>query len=218
VRLALILFLAPTGATECSTYRYRWSGLCIDGTSNGASNCQCTEYSGSGVTEQHCRQNCDMTAGCTGYAFHGGGHCKVYTSTFTQWTHTEHYLLYTCYGRDGCPPSSPPPGPESPDPSPPPTLSPAPFWQASPPSSSTVEATAEWQAHCCSAADEDLSQRRLKEAVANPYTDFVTAMRRLPKLQQHLTMQAPANGDWSDPHAEDSRDQDPDQESRWHNH
>ena len=88
----------------CDTFTVQWSGLCIDGTSGGAS-CQCAVTTQSSMSL--CEAECEGTAGCTGFAYNSAANkCYVYTDALTQWTGTS-YLAYTCYSRDSCPPPSP---------------------------------------------------------------------------------------------------------------
>merc|ERR1719201_1824881 len=54
------------------------------------------------VTEATCKQSCEDTAGCTGFAIHPGGACKVYTSPLTTWT-ASNYVDYTCSRRGAAP-------------------------------------------------------------------------------------------------------------------
>jgi len=80
---------------EANAYKFKFNGLCIDGSTNG--DCQCAGES-SGKSFDECKAECDALPGCTGFAHHPGQFCKIYTGTLSQeWSDPDHYLQYQCY-------------------------------------------------------------------------------------------------------------------------
>lgn len=78
-------------------YEPQFSGLCVDGSSNG-DNCQCAEES-SKTSFAECQKKCDSMVGCTGIAYHNGRHCKVYTQPISESWNSADYQKYTCYAK-----------------------------------------------------------------------------------------------------------------------
>jgi len=85
-------FMAKNCPTSCcptpsQEYVEAWKGLCTTAPE---------AFSKSGTTLEFCTATCEGTAGCTGIAYHEGGHCRVYTTGLTTWTGSN-FLEYTCF-------------------------------------------------------------------------------------------------------------------------
>ena len=57
-------------------------GLCVDGTSNGATKCGCSSEL-TDTTLAECSATCASTPSCTGFSRHPGGSCKIYTDAIS---------------------------------------------------------------------------------------------------------------------------------------